>query len=89
MIEIGRKTARKKSGCSPYPPPPSSQLLSNNIQESRLFTLLVSPQMSDGSEQGPQMVGRLLPWEGQVASGVARERWGQVGMREGRREQAG
>lgn len=45
--------------------------------------------MSDGSEQGPQMAGRLLPWEGQVASGVARERWGQVGMREGRREQAG
>lgn len=68
----------------------------NNIQESRLSTLLVSPQMSDGSEQAPQDSGsvslwrRLLPQEGQMVSSLEEVGvgWGQVGD-EGGNEGAG
>lgn len=52
-MEIGKekKVARRKKV-----PVLTCLLLSasqNNIQESRLSTLLVSPQMSNGSEQAP------------------------------------
>lgn len=76
----------RKRGSSTHPPP-SPQPLPNNIQESRLCTPLLSPQMSDGSEQAPQDRGELLPWEGQGAgsleeAGVGRGRVGERG-REG------
>lgn len=44
----------EEGGEKRFPSSPAFSLApQNNIQESRLSALLVSPQMSDGSEQAP------------------------------------